>query len=62
MEPRPYRPVPGSPLDRLALGIVHAVRADMGCLIIAIGFLLLMALTVIFADLITPPPHNPFVS
>jgi hypothetical protein len=48
-------------LDRLALGVVRAVRADFGCLLIAIVFLLLMALTVIYSDLITPPPHNPFV-
>jgi len=41
--------------------MVRAVRADFGCLIIAIAFLLLMALSTIFADFITPPPHNPFV-
>ncbi len=49
------------PINRAALAIARAVRADFGCLIIALAFLLLMALTAIFADFITPPAHNPFV-
>jgi hypothetical protein len=61
MDERGYPVARRGRLDRMALGIVRAVRADFGCLLIAIVFLLLMALTVIFSDLITPPPHNPFV-
>ncbi len=61
MEVRPPRPATTGALDRAAQGIVRAVRTDFGCLLIAVVFLLLMALFVIFSDLFRPPDHNPFV-
>jgi hypothetical protein len=42
-------------------GVVGAVRADLGCLLIAVLFLIIMASTIVFATIFTPPAHNAFV-
>lgn len=44
-------------LERLIL----ALRTDFGCLVIALGFIVIMISTILFADVITPPSSNPFV-
>ena len=38
-----------------------AVRADLGCLLVAVLFLIIMASTIVFATIFTPPAHNAFV-
>ena len=40
---------------------VLALRSDFGCLVIIVGFLVIMISTIVFADVITPPANNPFV-
>jgi hypothetical protein len=42
-------------------GVLEAVKADFGCLLVAFLFLIIMASTVIFATVLTPLAHNPFV-
>jgi len=42
-------------------GVLEAIKADFGCLLVAFLFLIIMASTVIFATLLTPAAHNPFV-
>ncbi|HEY4871919.1 MAG TPA: hypothetical protein VIJ03_08480, partial [Candidatus Dormibacteraeota bacterium] len=42
-------------------GVIAAIKADFGCLLVAALFIIIMASTVIFATIITPPAHNPFV-
>jgi hypothetical protein len=39
-------------------GVVAAIKADFGCLLVAALF---MASTVVFATILPPPAHNPFV-
>lgn len=40
---------------------VLALRTDFGCLVIIVGFLVIMISAIVFADVITPPANNPFV-
>jgi hypothetical protein len=42
-------------------GVIAAIKADFGCLLVATLFIIIMASTVIFATILTPPAHNPFV-
>jgi hypothetical protein len=42
-------------------GVVAAIKADFGCLLVAALFIIIMASTIIFATILTPPAHNPFV-
>src|SRR5260370_22094694 len=42
-------------------GVIAAIKADFGCLLVAALFVIIMASTVIFATILTPPAHNPFV-
>jgi hypothetical protein len=42
-------------------GVLEAVRADFGCLLVALLFIIIMASTIIFATVLTPPAHNAFV-
>ena len=42
-------------------GVVAALKADFGCLLVAVLFIIIMASTIIFATILTPPAHNPFV-
>jgi hypothetical protein len=55
--PGPSRPPGDSRLERFVL----ALRADFGCLVIALAFVAIMISTIVFADIITPPASNPFV-
>jgi hypothetical protein len=40
---------------------VLALRADFGCLVIILAFVVIMISAIVFADIITPPAANPFV-
>jgi hypothetical protein len=40
---------------------LEAIKADFGCLLIAVLFVIIMASSIIFATILTPPAHNPFV-
>jgi hypothetical protein len=40
---------------------ILALRADFGCLVIVLAFVVIMISTIVFADIITPPASNPFV-
>jgi hypothetical protein len=42
-------------------GVLEAVKADFGCLLVAFLFIIIMASTIVFATLLTPAAHNPFV-
>ena len=42
-------------------GVLAALKADFGCLLVAVLFIIIMASTIIFATILTPPAHNPFV-
>jgi hypothetical protein len=42
-------------------GVIAAVKADLGCLLVSLLFILIMASSIIFATVLTPPAHNPFV-
>lgn len=42
-------------------GVLEVVKADLGCLLVSLLFLIIMASTIIFATVLTPPAHNPFV-
>jgi hypothetical protein len=42
-------------------GVVAAIKADFGCLLVAALFIIIMASTIVFATILTPPPHNAFV-
>lgn len=42
-------------------GAIEAIKADFGCLLVAVLFIVIMASTIIFATIFTPPAHNPFV-
>jgi hypothetical protein len=42
-------------------GAMEAIKADFGCLLVAVLFIVIMASTIIFATVLTPPAHNPFV-
>jgi hypothetical protein len=42
-------------------GMVAAIKADFGCLLVAALFVIIMASAIIFATILTPPAHNPFV-
>jgi hypothetical protein len=42
-------------------GVLEAVKADFGCLLVTFLFLIIMASTIIFATILTPVAHNPFV-
>ncbi len=42
-------------------GFVEAIKADFGCLLVAVLFLIIMASAIVFATVLTPPAHNPFV-
>jgi hypothetical protein len=42
-------------------GVVAAIKADFGCLLVAALFIIIMASTIVFATIFTPPAHNPFV-
>src|SRR5260370_27459662 len=42
-------------------GVIAPIKADFGCLLVPGLFLIIMASTVIFATILTPPAHNPFV-
>jgi hypothetical protein len=41
--------------------LILALRADFGCLAIAVAFIIIMISTIVFADIVTPPAANPFV-
>lgn len=41
--------------------LILALRADFGCLVIAMAFVVIMISAIVFADMITPPASNPFV-
>jgi len=40
---------------------ILALRTDFGCLVIVVGFVVLMLSAIVFADVISPPANNPFV-
>lgn len=42
-------------------GVLEAIKADFGCLLVAVLFVIIMASTIVFATILTPPAHNPFV-
>ncbi len=42
-------------------GFVEAIKTDLGCLLVAVLFLVIMALSIVFATVLTPPANNPFV-
>jgi hypothetical protein len=42
-------------------GFLEAVKADFGCLFIAILFIIIMASTIIFATVLTPNAHDPLL-
>jgi hypothetical protein len=42
-------------------GVLAAIKADFGCLLVAVLFIIIMASTIVFATIFTPPAHNPFV-
>jgi hypothetical protein len=42
-------------------GVLAAIKADFGCLLVAALFIIIMASTIVFATIFTPPAHNPFV-
>ena len=42
-------------------GAIEAIKADFGCLLVAVLFIVIMASTIVFATIFTPPAHNPFV-
>ncbi len=42
-------------------GVVAAIKADFGCLLVAVLFIIIMASTIVFATILTPPAHNAFV-
>jgi hypothetical protein len=42
-------------------GVLEAIKADFGCLLVAALFIIIMASTIVFATIFTPPAHNPFV-
>jgi hypothetical protein len=42
-------------------GAIEAIKADFGCLLVAVLFIVIMASTIVFATVFTPPAHNPFV-
>ena len=45
---------PASFLSRLTYGVMAAITVDLGCVIGAIGFIILIALSAIFATQLTP--------
>jgi hypothetical protein len=45
----------------LVHGVIEAIKADFGCLLVAALFIIIMASTIIFATIFTPPAHNAFV-
>jgi hypothetical protein len=64
---RPYR-VPGRWTPNLpgcyphaVRGVLLAIKADLGCLLVSLLFLIIMASTIVFATILTPPAHNPYV-
>jgi hypothetical protein len=42
-------------------GVIAAIKADFGCLLVATLFVIIMASTIVFATILTPPAHNAFV-
>jgi hypothetical protein len=42
-------------------GVIAAIKADFGCLLVAVLFIIIMASTIVFATVLTPPAHNAFV-
>src|SRR5260370_4414686 len=42
-------------------GVLAAIKADFACLLVAVLFIIIMASTIVFAPILTPPAHNPFV-
>jgi hypothetical protein len=42
-------------------GVIGAIKADFGCLLVAVLFIIIMASTIVFATILTPPAHNAFV-
>jgi hypothetical protein len=42
-------------------GVIAAIKADFGCLLVAALFIIIMASTIVFATIFTPPAHNAFV-
>jgi hypothetical protein len=42
-------------------GVLLAIKADLGCLLVSLLFLIIMASTIVFATILTPPAHNPYV-
>ena len=42
-------------------GVLEAIKADFGCLLVATLFVIIMASTIVFATVLTPPAHNAFV-
>ena len=42
-------------------GVLEAIKADFGCLLVATLFVIIMASTIVFATILTPPAHNAFV-
>jgi len=42
-------------------GAIAAIKADFGCLLVATLFIIIMASTIVFATIFTPPAHNAFV-
>ena len=41
--------------------VILALRTDFGCLVIVIGFLIIMISTIVFANIITPGSSSPFL-
>ena len=41
--------------------LILALRTDFGCLVIVIGFLIIMISTIVFANIITPGSSSPFL-
>ncbi|HET9849290.1 MAG TPA: hypothetical protein VFR68_12135 [Candidatus Dormibacteraeota bacterium] len=42
-------------------GVLEAIKADFGCLLVSALFIIIMASTIVFATVLTPPAHNAFV-
>ena len=40
---------------------ILSIRQDFGCFVIAVAFLVLMIMSIVFATILTPPSSNPFV-
>ena len=42
-------------------GVLAAIKADLGCLLVALLFIIIMASTIMFATILTPNAHDPLL-